>query len=334
MSDAEHAQAPEVTTDPDRAVEVLRDGGLVAVPTETVYGLAAAATRAESVRRVFEAKGRPSNHPLIVHVAGLDELDGWVESIPARARVLAERWWPGPLTVLLRRSGRVLDEVTGGRDTVAVRAPAHPLTVEVLRRFGGGIVAPSANRYGRVSPTSAVDVVAELGGAVDLVLDGGPCSIGVESTIVDLTGGAPVVLRRGGVTPEELADALGVEVTVSGPGAEVVAPGMVASHYAPDASVVVLGPDVDDVEVVDVLARMLAETSSVGLLAPRSVAGLPIGAVELDPGGAPDDYARVLYSRLREADARGLERLVVVPPPAVGIGAAVHDRLRRAAHRD
>ena len=328
------APGPEISTDPDRAVEILRAGGLVAIPTETVYGLAADAQNSRSVRRVFEAKGRPADHPLIVHVAGLDELDPWVESVPDRARVLAARWWPGPLTLLLRRSERVLDDVTGGRDTVAVRSPDHPLTIEVLRRFGGGVVAPSANRFGRVSPTSASDVVAELGPALDLVLDGGPCSVGVESTIVDLTHDVPAVLRRGGVTPEELADVLGVEVAVSGSDAEIIAPGMVASHYAPDAAITVLDPAAPDVEVVETVTELLVTTPGVGVLAPRRVDGLPVGAVELDPGGGPDDFARVLYSRLREADARGLDKLVVVPPPAEGIGAAVHDRLRRAAHRD
>ena len=328
------APGPEVSTDPDRAVAILRAGGLVAIPTETVYGLAADAQNSGSVRRVFEAKGRPADHPLIVHVAGLDELDPWVESVPDRARVLAARWWPGPLTLLLRRSERVLDDVTGGRDTVAVRSPDHPLTIEVLRRFGGGVVAPSANRFGRVSPTSASDVVAELGPALDLVLDGGPCSVGVESTIVDLTHDVPAVLRRGGVTPEELADVLGVEVAVSGSDAEIIAPGMVASHYAPDAAITVLDPAAPDVEVVETVTELLVTTPGVGVLAPRRVDGLPVGAVELDPGGGPDDFARVLYSRLREADARGLDKLVVVPPPAEGIGAAVHDRLRRAAHRD
>ncbi len=328
------APGPEVSTDPDRAVAILRAGGLVAIPTETVYGLAADAQNSRSVRRVFEAKGRPADHPLIVHVAGLDELDPWVESVPDRARVLAARWWPGPLTLLLRRSERVLDDVTGGRDTVAVRSPDHPLTIEVLRRFGGGVVAPSANRFGRVSPTSASDVVAELGPALHLVLDGGPCSVGVESTIVDLTHDVPAVLRRGGVTPEELADVLGVEVAVSGSDAAIIAPGMVASHYAPDAAITVLDPAAPDVEVVETVTELLVTTPGVGVLAPRRVDGLPVGAVELDPGGGPDDFARVLYSRLREADARGLDKLVVVPPPAEGIGAAVHDRLRRAAHRD
>ncbi|MFP3907799.1 MAG: L-threonylcarbamoyladenylate synthase [Acidimicrobiales bacterium] len=324
---------PEVTTDPDRAIAVLGTGGLVAIPTETVYGLAADATRPEAVRAVFAAKGRPSDHPLIVHVAGAAELDQWAVEVPDTARALVDRWWPGPLTVLLRRSARVLDEVTGGRDTVALRSPAHRLAHAVLEGFGGGLVAPSANRFGRVSPTTAADVVAELGGRVDLVLDGGPCEVGVESTIVDLTGELPVVLRRGGVTPDAIAEVIGSEVAVAGDTAAPVAPGMLASHYAPDATVLVLDPAATDQEVAAAVTGALTATPAVGVLAPEHVAGLDPSVVQLAPAGSPENYARVLYSRLREADARGIGCLVVVPPPDDGIGAAVLDRLHRAAHR-
>ncbi|MFP4512546.1 MAG: L-threonylcarbamoyladenylate synthase [Acidimicrobiales bacterium] len=324
---------PEVTTDPDRAIAVLGTGGLVAIPTETVYGLAADATRPEAVRAVFAAKGRPSDHPLIVHVAGAAELDQWAVEVPDTARALVDRWWPGPLTVLLRRSARVLDEVTGGRDTVALRSPAHRLAHAVLEGFGGGLVAPSANRFGRVSPTTAADVVVELGGRVDLVLDGGPCEVGVESTIVDLTGELPVVLRRGGVTPDAIAEVIGSEVAVAGDTAAPVAPGMLASHYAPDATVLVLDPAATDQEVAAAVTGALTATPAVGVLAPEHVAGLDPSVAQLAPAGSPENYARVLYSRLREADARGIGCLVVVPPPDDGIGAAVLDRLHRAAHR-
>jgi L-threonylcarbamoyladenylate synthase len=320
-------------SDPAAAVAVLRAGGLVGLPTETVYGLAADASRPEAIARVFEAKGRPTDHPLIVHIAGADHLDRWARDVPQAARRLVERWWPGPLTLLLWRAARVLDDVTGGRDTVALRCPAHPLAHQVLEAFGGGLVAPSANRFGRISPTTADDVLAELGDSVDLVLDGGPCSVGVESTIVDLTGTTPVVLRRGGITPEEIADLLGVTVEVAGDGATVVAPGMLAAHYAPDARIVIVGHDADDQRVVAEVAEHLVDDHAVGVLAPRSIDGLPFGAIELAPAATPEDYARVLYSRLREADARGVHVLVVVPPPPEGIGAAVVDRLTRAAHR-
>lgn len=325
--------APAVTTDVEVALEVLRSGGLVGLPTETVYGLAADAARIESVRRVFTAKGRPDDHPLIVHVADADHLDRWADGVPSSARVLVDRWWPGPLTVLLRRSNRVLDEVTGGRGTVALRSPAHPLAQQVLAAFGGGLVAPSANRFGRVSPTTAADVVAELGDRVDVVLDGGPCTVGVESTIVDLTAAVPVVLRRGGVTPEEIAEVLGVPVEVAGDSAIVIAPGMLAAHYAPDAAIQVLSAEATDAEVVAAVDAKLIECPNVGVFAPRTIDGLPFDAIELDPAGDPDHYARVLYARLREADTEQLDCLVVVPPPPEGIGAAVLDRLTRAAHR-
>lgn len=315
------------------AVEVLRRGGLVGLPTETVYGLAADASRPEAIARVFEAKGRPTDHPLIVHVAGPADLERWARDLPDWAWTLVDRWWPGPLTLLVWRSDEVSDLVTGGRDTVAVRCPAHPLANQVLTELGSGVVAPSANRFGRVSPTTARDVVDELGDGVDLVLDGGPCHVGVESTIVDLTGPNPVVVRRGGITPEEIAEVLGVEVTVAGDGATVVAPGMLASHYAPDARIVLLGHDADDAAVAAEVAQHLLDDLAVGVLAPRKIDDLPFGAAELDPAGDAEHYARVLYSRLREADARGLAVLVVVPPPTEGIGAAVHDRLLRAAHR-
>lgn len=325
---------PRIATDVAQAVEVLRAGGLVGMPTETVYGLAADAGNAEAVGRVFAAKGRPTDHPLIVHLAGADDIGRWAADVPDPARRLVERFWPGPLTLLLRRAPHVLDEVTGGRATVALRSPDHPVANELLTRFRGGLVAPSANRFGRVSPTTAAAVVAELGESVDLVLDGGPCDVGLESTIVDLTGPQPVVLRRGAVTPEDLAEVVGTEVRVAGTEAEAVAPGMLASHYAPDAAVVVLAHDSGDLAVVAAAMTLVDDHRSVGVFAPRRISGLPARVVELEPGGEAEHYAQVLYARLRQADALALAHLVVVPPPPDGIGAAIHDRLMRAAHRD
>lgn len=323
----------------DRAVRVLRDGGLVALPTETVYGLGADAADDAAVRRVFEVKGRPADHPLIVHLASQAQLDDWAVEVPAAARDLATAFWPGPLTLLLWRAPGVSDVVTGGRPTIAVRVPAHPVALAVLRAFGGGIAAPSANRFGRVSPTDAAHVRADLGDDVDLVLDGGPCAVGVESTIVDLTGAGPVVLRSGAITTEMLSTVLGVPVAEhdggsapSAPGSEggARAPGMLASHYAPDARVHV----VPGTEVVGVLSSLLAaDEGLVGLLAPTVLDGVPDGVVELEPVGPPEEYAALLYARLRQADRLGLRDLVCVAPPAEGIGAAVIDRLRRAAAR-
>ena len=198
-----------------RAVEVLRAGGLVALPTETVYGLGADASNDDAVRRVFAVKGRPVDHPLIVHVGDATQLDDWVADVPATARALAAACWPGPLTILLDRDPSVSDVVTGGRPTIAVRVPDHPDTLAILRAFGGGVAAPSANRFGRVSPTRADHVRADLGDDVELVVDGGPCTVGVESTIVDCTGAVPVVLRVGAITAEMVADIIGTPVEVA-----------------------------------------------------------------------------------------------------------------------
>lgn len=323
-----------ITTDVDEAVATLLDGGLVGLPTETVYGLAADATSVEAVRAVFRAKGRPADHPLIVHVAGVGELGRWASDVSDLARTVTEHHWPGPLTVLLRRSAAVLDEVTGGRDTVAVRAPAHPLAHAVLERLalhGRALVAPSANRFGRVSPTSAADVVDELGERVDLVLDGGPCTVGIESAIVDLSGEVPRLLRHGHLSLEELRSDI-PDLVAADAAAPAVAPGMLASHYAPSAAVAVLDHGVAPSDLRDALTEHLVRGLRVGLLAPSPVDVLPEGVVHLDAGADADEYARVLYRRLREADEQGLDIVVALAPPPQGAGTAVTDRLRRAAH--
>ena len=323
-----------ITTDVDEAVAAIETGRLVGLPTETVYGLAADATSAAAVRAVFAAKGRPADHPLIVHVADADQLDAWGIDVPDLARSVAARRWPGPLTILLRRGPAVLDEVTGGRDTVALRSPAHPMAHAVLVALaasGRALVAPSANRFGRVSPTSAADVVAELGDAVDVVLDGGRCAVGLESTIVDLSGDVPRLLRYGQLSLDDLsADLPGL--VVADAAAPAVAPGMLASHYAPRAEVVL----VDHADGGDGLAaaveREVGLGRGVGVLAMGVRAELPAGVTLLDAGADVDEYAHVLYRRLREADALGLDVIVAVAPSPGGAGAAVTDRLRRAAH--
>jgi L-threonylcarbamoyladenylate synthase len=301
-----------VTAEIERAAAVLRRGGLVAFPTETVYGLGADAANEFAVRRVFAVKGRPGDHPLIVHLADADDLSGWVQRVPESARVLATTCWPGPLTLLLERSPRVLPEVTGGRATVGIRVPAHPMARELIRSFGSGIAAPSANRFGHVSPTTAEHVRRDLGNDVDLVLDGGPCAIGVESTIVDCTLDPPQILRPGAITAQEITRILdgAPPAAASGPSR---APGMLASHYAPRCRVV------------------LAESSpQAKQLAAAEAAG---GARTelLDPHVAAVDYARNLYAWLRAADDRGVEVLVAVLPAAEGLGHAVRDRLIKAA---
>ena len=219
------------------AAAVLRDGGLVAFPTETVYGLGADASSPAAVRRLFRVKGRPPDHPVIVHVASINHVPEWVSGMPGYAVALAGECWPGPLTLVLPRSARVPDEVTGGLDTVGIRVPAERTAQALLRAFGGGVAAPSANRFGRVSPTTAEDVRADLGDDVDVVLDGGPSRVGVESTIVDCSGAEPAILRVGGISRERIEEIAGRPVPVRDQG-EVRAPGTLASHYAPRARVV------------------------------------------------------------------------------------------------
>ena len=325
-------RSAESLTECVRAAGILRNGGLVAFPTETVYGLGADASNDDAVRRVFAVKGRPADHPLIVHIADASQLDQWAVRVPPVAQLLTDALWPGPLTLLLERSSSVSPVVTGGRPTVGIRVPDHPVARELLRAFGGGIAAPSANRFGRVSPTTAAHVASDLGDDVDFILDGGPCRIGVESTIVDLTGERPVVLRVGGVALDRLAEVIGQTVDVlesaepSTRGAR--APGMLDAHYAPLARVVLASEH----DVIDVLIAELSSASGpVGLLSGASSAGLPEDIIELEPAGTAEEYATVLYSRLRQADRLGLSVLVCVPPAAVGMGLAVNDRLRRAA---
>ena len=287
-----------------RAADVLRQGGLVAFPTETVYGLGADALNRAAVRRVFDVKRRPSTHPLIVHVAATSALAEWAAEVPEQAIRLADRFWPGPLTIILRRSRRVPDEITGGQETVALRVPSHPLALRLLAGFGGGIAAPSANRFGRVSPTTAGHVLEELGSEVDFVLDGGPCALGIESTIVDLSAGAPAILRPGGATKEEIEEVLGHAVPLQRTG--VRAPGSHCAHYAPRAEVRIVPSE----EIEEQTALLAAQGIRVDVLVPE---------------------ARTLYAEFREADRRGVEVILAAVPAEQGLGLAVADRLRKAA---
>ncbi|MFB4271427.1 L-threonylcarbamoyladenylate synthase [Nonomuraea sp. GTA35] len=309
------------------AAGVLRGGGLVAFPTETVYGLGANAADGAAVTRVFRTKGRPPSHPLIVHLADAEQLGDWAEDVPAAALLLAERFWPGPLTLVLRRGRRVPLETTGGLQTVAVRVPAHPVALALLSAFGGGIAAPSANRFGSVSPTTAGHVRAELGDAVDVVLDGGPCQVGVESTIVDATGEALSILRPGGVTREDLQAALGRTLAVPAT-STVRVPGQHPSHYAPRARVVLIEPE----QVIAEAERAQESGHQVGVLLPAGLADAEVKAhaVVAVPASMPA-YARELYAFLRELDERGCDLIVASLPQEVGLGLAIANRLRRAA---
>lgn len=300
-----------VTTDVARAAAAVRHGGLVAMPTETVYGLAADATDPAAVERIFEVKGRPADHPLIVHIAGADQLDRWAVGPSAEARLLAATAWPGPLTIIVPRPQRIPHTVTGGRDTVALRVPAHPMAGALIERSETALAAPSANRFGDVSPTTAEHVLTDLGGLLvpgrDLILDGGPCPVGIESTIVDCCTTPPQVLRAGGVPTEDVAALLsGGIAPASGPAR---ASGMLASHYAPRCQVRVVDSG-DDAAALR--------------------AGTP-GAEVLDLTDDLPTYARQLYARLRDADARGIVTLIAVLPPPEGLGHAIRDRLSKAA---
>lgn len=296
----------------------------MAFPTETVYGLGANALDPHAVARIFAAKGRPTDHPLICHIASADDLAPLVAEVTPLAQALADAFWPGPLTLVLPRSAAVPDAVTGGRDTVAVRVPDHPLALELLRAFGGPVAAPSANRFGRPSPTRANDVRDELGDTVDVILDGGPCAIGVESTVLDLTSNPPQVLRPGGVSVEQIEAVIGPVDGASGPAR---APGMLEAHYAPGARVEVVSADAAAARAAD----LTAAGTSVALLAADVISPLPDSVLVLGPAGAPDAYAALLYTAFRRADAARCQVIVAVPPPAHGIGVAVRDRLARAA---
>ena len=320
----------------EKAAEVLRAGGLVAFPTETVYGLGADASNAEAVRKIFAVKRRPAWHPLIVHLGDAEMLDEWAVDIPDAGHTLADRFWPGPLTMILARSARVPDAVTGGQDTVGLRVPDQPVALAMLAAFGGGVAAPSANRFVRISPTTADDVRAELGNEVDVVLDGGPCAVGVESTIVDMStwdsakkpACTPTILRPGAVTAAMLEEALGSQVSlhVGVDHPTVRAPGTLDSHYSPNARV-----EVSSATGVRRRARVLvAEGLRVGVLAP-TLLRVPPEVHHFDPAGDSAAYARCLYRRFREADSIGLDVLLVVPPDSDGVGLAVVDRIRRAS---
>ncbi|MCB1959837.1 MAG: threonylcarbamoyl-AMP synthase [Rhodocyclaceae bacterium] len=317
-------------TDPDHAVReavaALRAGQLIGLPTETVYGLAADARNPQAVARIFAAKGRPADHPLIVHLASADQLDDWARDIPEAARRLAAAFWPGPLTLILKRQPGVPDAVTGGQDTVGLRVPAHPVAQAVLSAFGGGLAAPSANRFGRISPTTAAHVRDELGDAVAVVLDGGGCAVGIESTIVDLSRGAPVVLRPGHISAVELSRVLGAPVTT--PDApDATAPrvsGALASHYAPITPVRLLAAA--DLPAVAAAAEKAGQRIAV-LSRSLTAQGANWRQLPADPVG----YANSLYRELRHLDRSGADLLLIEAPPSSVEWLAVNDRLKRAA---
>ncbi len=327
-----------------RAVDALLQGGLVAFPTETVYGLGADAAQPEAVARIFDVKGRPRGHPLIVHIADVAAARAWARDVPSHALVLMERFWPGPLTLILPRSARASDTVTGGQDSVGLRAPANSWALALIRGLCVGkndpaaaIAAPSANRFGRISPTRAAHVRADLGekpqGAVDVILDGGASVVGIESTIVDCTCGVLRVLRPGFIRADAIAAAVastGVRVTVASDDEEAPrASGRLKGHYAPRKPLELVAP-------ADLVVRIAAlRPARLAVLAPQTaiVAGSAIASSLTRHLVAPDDaddYARTLYDHLRAMDASDADRLLVAVPPAGAPWDAIHDRLRRA----
>lgn len=320
--------SPLVTDDVERAAQVLRTGGLVALPTETVYGLGADASNSTAVARIYEAKGRPADHPVIVHVASAAALEIWGQHVPDYALALVDRFWPGPLTIVVERSAATPDAVTGGSATVALRCPDHPVARELLGAFGGGIAAPSANRFGRVSPTTTQHVLDELSDVLDVkrdvVLAGAPSRVGVESTIIDCTGPSPRLLRPGGISAADVESVTGLPLL--GADGQVRAPGTLEAHYAPAARVLLADPlSVDDV----VLAAPDGEIGVIALASVDLLGERPVHRL-VAPSDA-DEYAQDLYAALRRADDLGLVAVVAVLPADEGIGSAVRDRLRRAS---
>jgi L-threonylcarbamoyladenylate synthase len=311
----------------DAAANLLA-GGLVAFPTETVYGLGADACNTEAVARIYAVKGRPADHPLIVHVASMDGLGDWADDVPAYAISLARDFWPGPMTLVVKRSALAADFVTGGQDTVGVRVPNHPVALGLLEAFeragGKGIAAPSANRFGNVSPTTAQAVSDELRDYLadgDLILDGGACDVGVESTIIDCTGDAPKILRPGAITVQMISDSTRLDVVGQTSGDAAVdsnairVSGSLEAHYAPVATVVLDQSPVAGQGFI-AMADVVAGEGVVRLAAPKS----------------DEEFARVLYAALRAADEQGLQTVVVAQPAGDGIAIAIRDRLKRAAH--
>jgi L-threonylcarbamoyladenylate synthase len=311
----------------DAAANLLA-GNLVAFPTETVYGLGADACNEDSVARIYAAKGRPADHPLIVHVASMEGLAEWADDVPWYAISLARDFWPGPMTLIMKRSGLAGDFVTGGQDTVGIRVPDHPVALGLLEAFaragGKGVAAPSANRFGSVSPTTAQAVADELSDYLadaDQILDGGPCQVGVESTIIDCTGDAPRILRPGAVTADMIKVSTGLSI-VDSPMAscgtvkreEIRVSGSLDSHYAPAAKVVLDKPPIE----------------GQGFIAMADIA-TPEGVVRLAAPNTLDEFAQCLYAALRAADEQSLETVVIEQPQSFGIGIAIRDRLMRAS---
>jgi L-threonylcarbamoyladenylate synthase len=309
-----------VTPEVRRAAEILKRGGLVGFPTETVYGLGADASSKDAVLRLYAAKRRPLDHPVIVHFADSDLAFSWAREVPQAAKKLAAKFWPGPLTLILKRSSKAGDFVTGGQDCVGVRVPSHPVAQELLRAFGGGIAAPSANRFGQVSPTTAAHVREDLGKDVELVLDGGPSEVGIESTIVDLSGREPALLRPGKISAAELEAVLGSPVLVK----QIDSPrhsGGLERHYAPKTPARLVPTHELDQEI----ARLKDKVAVLAFSRPDERVDYWLRMPR-----EPQAYAQKLYAALRELDSARCESILIEAPPEAPAWAGVRDRLERA----
>jgi len=302
------------------AAESMKNGALVAFPTETVYGLGADASNEKAVMRIYEVKGRPQDHPLILHIASMNDINYWAEDISDYAIALARAFWPGPMTLIFKRSDAAKDFVTGGQVTVGLRVPDHSLALGLLqecKKIGvHAIAAPSANRFGHVSPTTADAVQEEIGAYLarqDLILDGGPAQVGLESTIIDCTGDAPKILRPGAITQAMIEEATGLKVSANND-SQIRVSGSLEKHYAPNAKV-----------ILDLQA-----TEGQGFIASADVA-TPTGVIRLASPANTDEYARTLYSALRDGDAQGLETIAIIQPSGDGLAIAIRDRLMRAS---
>lgn len=313
-----------------KAVTILRESGLVAFPTETVYGLGGDAKNPVAVAKIFAAKGRPADHPVIVHLASIDQLPDWVQTVTPQAQKLAAHFWPGPLTLILPRATHVLDAITGKQDTVGIRVPHHPIAQALLTAFGSGIAAPSANRFGCISPTQAVHVQQELGDVIDLILDGGECGVGIESTIVDVSGEEAKVMRPGSITASQISAVLGKPLTCQHANNKIRAPGMLLSHYAPHTRLQIVAQD----KLEDTINSLQKSGKSIVVLArhPRIIDNAYCHWVPM-PEQA-DIYAHMLYACLRAADQLACNVILVEEVPGTEAWFAINDRLQKAATKE
>ena len=315
-----------------QACELLKAGELVAFPTETVYGLGADATNPQAIEKLYRAKGRPSNHPVILHLGSLDQLGQWCIDIPKEAETLAKSFWPGPLTMVFKRSAKALDAITGGQDTVAIRIPNHPVALALLKEFNGGLIAPSANRFGKISPTRAEHVARQFGDQVSLILDGGACEVGIESTIVNLSSGKIEILRPGMISAAQIAECLGMDdpSLLQRATTEVRVSGDLPSHYAPQAPLRLLS-------ISEINAELSSPNSAKNVFAviafqPQAAATNGTTTVKwIEASRDPSIYARNLYASLQEIDLSNAEEILIEKAPNEVSWQGINDRLQRAA---